>query len=134
MPETSNATLAKAERISGRNNIEQLFSAPKKTSFTAYPIRVVWTTTAKTDSQPQARMLVSVPKRCFKHAVDRNRVKRQLREAYRKNKQLLIAPLANQQPHTAVSAAFIWLSDKQIGTRETEQRMKNLLQRIAESL
>ena len=51
--------------------------------------------------------MVSVPKRCLKHAVDRNRVKRQVREAYRTNKHLL-QPKEGQ----ALLIAFIWMDNQ----------------------
>lgn len=58
----------------------------------------------------QASLLVSVSKRRFKRAVKRNRVKRQIREAYRLNKQPLLEVLAEKDLRLAL--AFIYLSDE----------------------
>ena len=55
-------------------------------------------------------ILVSVSKRRFKRAVKRNRVKRQIREAYRMNKHGLLAVLTEKKCRLAV--AFIYLSDQ----------------------
>ena len=55
-------------------------------------------------------MLVSVPKKHFHHAVDRNHVKRQVREAWRLHKQLLVEAIA---PDKQLLIAFAWHSDQQ---------------------
>ena len=78
-------------------------------------------------------MLVSVPKRCFKRAVKRNRVKRQVREAYRKNKHILYDKL-EQLDGTRLAMAFIWLDDSLWDTPKVEQKVTNLMQRLAEKL
>ena len=77
-------------------------------------------------------MLVSVPKRYFKRAVKRNRVKRQVRESFRHNKHLLDDKL--QAGHYAVAIAFVWLTDSQYSTAEVEHRVVQLLTRINERL
>ena len=74
------------------------------------------------------QILISVPKKRFKHAVDRNRVKRQIREAYRLHKQLLGNCITDDQE---LLIAFIWLSDSHCPSNEVEKRMISLLQRIA---
>ena len=84
------------------------------------------------DSRPSLpQVLVSVSKRHFKHAVDRNRVKRQLREAYRLNKQVLVGRVPEGQ---TLSLAFVWISDTCLPTADVFSRMKNLLGRIAAKL
>ena len=78
-------------------------------------------------------MLVSVPKRQFKRAVKRNRVKRQVREAFRNNKTLLEdAKTANEGGGIVI--AFIWLDNRLRTTQEVEGKVKSLLQRIKERL
>ena len=80
------STLGKEERICSKKQIDELFNGKCSKTMTAYPIRVVYAVRTCVESEPQAQIMVSVSKRYFKHAVQRNRVKRQLREAYRKNK------------------------------------------------
>ena len=77
------------------------------------------------------QVLLSVSKRRFKHAVDRNRVKRQLREAFRKHQSLLNDRLHDGQH---LSLAFIWLSDHHHSSAEIEKRVVSLLKRIADRL
>ncbi len=60
----------------------------KGRSFAYFPFRVIWMET-KTESVFPAQIAISVPKRNFKRAVDRNLLKRRIREAYRKSKPVL---------------------------------------------
>src|SRR3712207_3348747 len=93
MAEKEKNTLSKEERIYSLSLIDDLFKGGKSRSMTVFPLRAIyksWDDDA-TDAGFQAatlcpKMLISVPKKHFHHAVDRNRVKRQVREAFRKNK------------------------------------------------
>ena len=83
-------TLTKNERLHKRNLIKKLFSEGK--SFTVYPYKVMWLET-QFDSPYPGQFGISVPKRNFKKAVKRNRIKRLSREAFRLNKHLLYTGL-----------------------------------------
>ena len=78
-------------------------------------------------------VLVSVSKKHFKRAVKRNRAKRQIREAYRKNKDLIYQVL---ETHTEaprhIAIAFLWQADELMLTSIVESKMRSLLHRIAE--
>lgn len=124
-------TLSKQERICSKRLIDQLFSGNGQT-MTAFPIRVVFMKRQLAPGEPQAAMLVSVPKRFFKRAVKRNKIKRQLREAYRRNKSILTRTL--QHDDEGVAVAFIWLADRLFTTEEVENRMVRLMTRISECL
>ena len=77
-------TFPKEEHLCRQKLIDELFSK-QSSSFGVYPLRIVWIkATAPTAAPPQ--VLISVSKRTFKRAVDRNRLKRLIREAYRLNK------------------------------------------------
>lgn len=79
-------TFSKEERLCSKRLIALLFS--KGSSFNVYPLRFVYHTPP--DMPPGLpQVLISVSKRYFKRATDRNRLKRQIREAYRLNKQAL---------------------------------------------
>ena len=135
----------KSERIVSQKLIDELFKGGQSQSLVAFPLRAVWQLRQLPDAgapslpegsaaQPApapAQLLISVSKRHFKHAVDRNRVKRQLREAYRLNKQLIVDRVpADRQ----LCLAFIWLADAHQSTADVERRLYGLLRRIAEKM
>ena len=111
--------------------METLFGGNGSQSMAAFPLRAVYIRKERAQDDAPVQVLVSVSKRHFKHAVDRNRVKRQVREAYRKNKQVLYEALP---PTDQLLLAFIWLSDGHRSSSEVEQRVVGLMQRIAEKL
>ncbi len=124
-------TLSKEDRICSKKLINELFTGNGR-SMTAFPLRVVFMKRTIIDDQPRAAMLVSVPKRYFKHAVDRNRVKRQVREAFRRHKSMITQNLTDD--HESVAMAFVWLTNEKYPSSEVENRMVRLLTRISECL
>ena len=130
MTDSQKPTLPKVERLNSRILIEKLFTGGSK-SLPAFPLRIVYMP-VEGENLPIATILISVPKKRFKRAVKRNRVKRQIREAYRKNKSLLVDELQRREQRLAV--AFIYLSDELIATSELEEKMKIALARISEKL
>jgi len=77
-------TLKKEERLCNKRLIDKLFH--NGSSFLCYPFRVSWLVNPEPQVHP-AQILFSVPKKRYKHAVDRNLLKRLMREAYRLHKQ-----------------------------------------------
>ena len=118
----------KEERIVSNLLIETLFEKGNSQSLSAYPLRAVYLRTEHREGCAPVQLLISVPKKKFKHAVDRNRVKRQIREAYRKNKAILEGTVGEGQ---MLLIAFIWLSDRHFATNEVEKRVVSLLKQMA---
>jgi ribonuclease P protein component len=84
-------TYPKNEKLKSKITIDLLFSKGKSVS--KYPLRLVFAESdygIPEDSDQKLKMGVSVSKKYFKHAVDRNYFKRVLRETYRLNKHILI--------------------------------------------
>ncbi len=104
------AGFGKAEKLKSRKLVEELFARGK--SVHLFPIRISYKFLAvEADDKATMQVGVSVSKRNFKRAVDRNRIKRLLREAYRLQKQELIQLLKNQDKKGYV---FFIYTDKQI--------------------
>jgi len=116
-------TLPKEERLCSRKALEELFGGSNK-SILAYPVRAVFQKTEETG----IRIMVSVSKRFFKRAVKRNRIKRQLREAYRLNKHIL------QPSEGGLHVAFLWNSNELLPSAKVMEKMQTLLSKINESL
>lgn len=98
--------LSKAERLKSRKEIDALFE--KRQRFSVYPLQV-WYGIETITGEKEVRMGVSCSKRLFKRAVDRNRVKRIIREAYRLQKNILIDALANDQ---RLQVFFVYLDQE----------------------
>jgi len=80
----------KEERLSSKKAISDLFDRGQ--AFTVYPFRIFWKISEEEILSP-AQMAVSVSKKSFKKAVDRNRIKRLTREAWRHKKHILYGHL-----------------------------------------
>lgn len=119
----------KAEHLCLQREIDALF-APGAHSAVAFPLRAVFRSVEPGDG-PAVKVLVSVSKRKLRRAVDRNRAKRQMREAYRTRKPLLLEALPSGE---GVHIGFLWLADAPVASAVVEQRMEGLLQRIAEKI
>jgi ribonuclease P protein component len=127
------STLSKEERLCSKKLIDELFGGGCSKSMMAYPIRVVYVLRPHEDGEPQIRVLMSVSKRYFKHAVQRNRIKRQLREAYRKNKSILFSPLSDE-PSKELLVAFLWVDGNMHDSQFVEKQVCDLLNRIKERI
>lgn len=121
-------TFRKRERMTSNLLIEALFDNGSSQSVSAFPLRAVYQAIDRREGHGPAQILISVPKKRFKHAVDRNRVKRQIREAYRQHKQLLWEGMAENQE---MLVGFIWLSDRHYPSKEVEARVVKIMHRIA---
>ena len=122
-------TLHKVERLDKKKIIEKMFAGGSR-SFSVFPLRVLYLPVEELESD--ASILISVSKRRFKRAVKRNRVKRQIREAYRVNKHELLNVLAERKCRLAI--AFIYLSDQLVESSIIEDRMRIALARITEKM
>ena len=129
-----NQRLPKGERLYLREEIERLHSCGR--SFVSYPIRIVWLAepiaTQTPGEQAQVAVMTSVAKRRFKHAVDRNRIKRMTRAAYRLHK----APLwqAATQHHCTIRVALQSVAKTMPTYSELEQAVERAVARIVKEI
>ena len=131
MPPSGTFALNKSERITGRTMVDALFRGGQSRSVPYYPVRAVYRMMPYSGSA--VRVLFSVPKRFLHHAVDRNRVKRQMREAYRLNKHILYDVMASHEEET-LAVAFIWQGQNLEPSEGVTRRMVNILTRISDKI
>ena len=121
-------TFSKAERLCSSTLIDRLFSEGNR-QISVFPIRLVWLLADNIDG---IQVLISAPKRNFHHAVDRNRIKRQIREFYRTQSAPLKETVALKRKGLALAFLFndnrLWESDK------LDQRLSQALEKLVETL
>ncbi len=114
-------TLGKGARLKGKVAVQQLFAQGE--AFTCFPWRVTY---ARGNAEEATKALFSVPKKRFKHAVDRNRLKRLMREAYRLNRHLLAENAMGWH------VAFVAITDTMPNYDFVEKKMREALAELAE--
>lgn len=87
---------------------------------------------APSNGKPLIKVLFSAPKKNFKHAVDRNRLKRQMKEAYRLNKNLLEQKHRLQENNLYI--AFVYTSKKMIPFSHIEESIQKSILKVCETI
>ena len=117
-----NASYPKNEKLKSRKLIEKLFSDGD--SVTVFPLKLVYIQTEKHN-----KIGVSVSKNNFKKAVERNRIKRLLREAYRYNKYLLI-----DKNVKGYAFMILYISKEMPGFEEINKKTRQLFLKFSKTL
>ena len=117
-------TYPKIEKLKSKTSIDLLFS--EGNSVSKFPLRLVYVENKEANA-PLLKMGVSVSKKYFKRAVDRNYFKRVLRETYRLNKHLLLDAL--EKPYAIM---FFYQTKEHLTFQEIEEKTIQLFQKFNE--
>lgn len=123
-------TLGKEERLKSNLSIQKLLKQGK--SVYSFPLKIYWDYSPDPDQKYPARAAIIVSKRKFRRAVDRNLMKRRLREVYRLNKSILYETL--EERHRKIQLIILLLSDEFIPYSQLEKGMKEILLQLAKKL
>ena len=130
---SGNLTFGKQEKLCAKRAIDRLFVGGNSRSVVAFPIRLVYVPVEREQDESLLKVLVTVSKKHFKHAVDRNRTKRLLREAWRLHRNEILQLLLLKQTG-GLDVALIWLDDKLWTAKDVDNRMSLLLKRLSDKL
>ena len=114
------------EHLKSKSVIDRLYA--EGASVTSYPLRAVFLEQSADKQESTAAILISVAKRRFRHAVDRNLMKRRIREAYRTEKHQFVESLENNNMKMAV--AILYIDTKKNSTLFLRKKMGKLLSSI----
>ena len=121
-------TFSKQERLCGSKRIDRLFSEGNR-QISVFPVRLVW---LLTDDIEGVQILISAPKRNFHHAVDRNRIKRQIREFYRISSAPLKQVVAIKGKGLAL--AFLFNDTHLWDTGKLVPRLQSVMDKLVETI
>ena len=116
-------TFPKTERLHSKKLIQELFQ--KGSFFYSYPFKLLFLPLDEECNSHQ--ILISVSKRKFKNATDRNLIKRRIREAYRLNKHILYS---NQERQPSLSIAYIYTGKEIPAYQFLEAKMIKSMKRL----
>jgi len=119
-------TLGKEEKLKSKILIEQLFAEGKHVK--SFPFRLIFLKAEYTSEFP-IKVGFSVPKRNVKLAVNRNRIKRLMREVYRKNKHSFVENLNEQY-----TFMFIYMAKEEIEYAELEKTIKKIFTKFLDKI
>ena len=139
MGEKLDLSFSKHERLHHRSLVEGLFRLGK--SFYEFPFRVAWRTLSPSELQKNFRnqvpenvgnlqMMVTVPKKKRRKAVDRVLMRRRIREAYRLNRAQLKNRLKDIPEIGTLSLAIVYIHDKNLPYFVVEEKIKSLLEKL----
>lgn len=123
-------TLTKGERLKKKQHLDALFQSEH--SFIEYPFRIVYCKIPKEEAEIPAKVLISIPKRRIKKAVNRNLLKRRTREAYRREKQKLYECVKGAEDTLALG--FLYIANSVKSYDEITEAIIAIINKLKEKL
>lgn len=114
---------SKTQRVFLKQDVAFLFGHGQ--TFLVFPYKIVLAEKEKSDFP--LKILISVPKNKFKHAVDRNKIKRRTREAFRLNSKMIEKLFSSEKSYFA---GMIYIHDKLLDYEIVEKSMQKILKKI----
>lgn len=136
-------TFPKSERLRHKILVDSLFSEGK--SLYEFPLRLVYRPLTEAQLKDSFRisvpegiaplqLLITVPKKKRRHAVDRVLMRRRIRDAWRLQRRTLRHAVEEHSELRTVSAAIIYLSDENVPTAVVRQKLSRLLSKLRDRL
>ena len=126
MTELVSLSFRKEEKLCSQKLMGDLFLSGQ--SFLCYPLRIVWKKYDELPSDSPAQAGFSVPKRSFRHAVDRNQLKRRMRESYRLHKARMYEIL--QKSDTRLALMMIYIAKEELPYSKIEPAIVKAMSKI----
>ena len=135
--------LPKSARIHHRSLQERLFNEGSKLH--EFPLRLTWNSLSDEELRKNFRdripsligpvqVLVSVPKKKRRKAVDRALMRRRIREAFRLNRAPLVQTVCQLEGVRTLSVGFVFMKEANVTFGEIEEKMRKLLDRLEEKI
>lgn len=136
-------TLRKEEKLRHKSLVDPLFREGK--SIYEFPLRMTWRLLSPEELEGsfkgpvperigKLQMLVTVPKKKRRHAVDRVLMRRRIREAYRLCRKELLSGVAQLPTTGTLSMAFIYIHNENLPYATIERKMRSLLRKVANQI
>jgi ribonuclease P protein component len=120
----------KSERLTNKKKFEQLFE--KGISIKGFPLKLIFILEPRTEEAPAIQVAFTVPKRSFKKAVDRNFLRRKMKEVYRLNRQTVIELL--DQKNESMYAILIYTNREKMDYQSIEKGWFKLVSKLVDNL
>ncbi len=136
-------TLRKEEKLRHRSLVEPLFKDGK--SLYDFPLRMAWRVLTPQQLEDsfkgevperigKLQMLITVPKKKRRHAVDRVLMRRRIREAYRLNRKEFLGEISGLPHIGSLSMAFIYIHNENLPFDVIQRKMRSLLKKVAKNV
>ena len=127
---TTKQTFGKQERLKSSLAIQELLKNGQTIS--SFPFKIYWRQTADLHQGYPAKTAILIPKKKFRRAVDRNLMRRRIRDVYRRNKYLIYEPL--EEKNMNIILVILFLSDEFISFEKLSAAICKLLGKLAEKI